>query len=93
MLKWWLLNEKRLPILKISNRLYYFNSPSSTWCYNYLTTKPFPIPSPGLTNSSTPSEFSAIKIMPCDSMPFNFRGAKLANNKTCFPMVSSGLKN
>ena len=38
---------------------------------------PFVISESGKINASLPSGFSAISIIPCDSMPFIFLGAKL----------------
>lgn len=55
------------------------------------------ISEPGLTSESgatidkEPSAFSAHRIIPCDSIPRNFLGARLTKIETCFPIKSSGL--
>jgi len=54
-------------------------------------TDPFAVKFSGLTNFKLPSLSVAIKIIPADSIPRNFRGAKLTKTQTCLPIISSGL--
>ena len=48
--------------------------------------------SSGATNCNLPSAPSAIRIIPFDSMFFNFRGCRFTNTHTCRPTHSSGVK-
>ncbi|GEM_PF-2247750 len=45
----------------------------------------------GATNRNVPSASSANRIIPCDSIPRNFLGARFTKTETCFPTKSSGL--
>ena len=48
----------------------------------YRTSDPVFTSLSGETKESVPSAFSAIKIIPCDTMPFNGFGSKLTNTLT-----------
>jgi len=65
---------------------------SEEFCtFSYFTIPPFSaLISVGATKISLPSEFSAINIIPCDSIPFNFLGARFTNRHTCLPIIASG---
>gem|GEM_PF-5644912 len=57
----------------------------------YFTLPPLLISFVGATKASSPLSFSAIKIIPCDSMPFILRGARFTRMDTFCPIMSSGL--
>ena len=57
-----------------------------------LTPLPGSIFSCGLMKCSFPAASSAIRIMPFDSIPLIFLGARLTTTTTCRPTISSGLK-
>lgn len=50
---------------------------------SYLTTPPLVLAVVGLTKLNFPCASSAIKIIPCETMPLISLGAKLANKLTC----------
>ena len=56
----------------------------------YATVGPSPNSFSEARKLKAPSAFSAIKIMPCDSIPRIFLGAKFNRTKTVFPMISAG---
>ena len=57
----------------------------------YFTSLPFTKSSGGETKPSFPSWFSAINIIPCDSMPLSFLGARFTRMLTFLPTISSGV--
>ena len=57
---------------------------------SYFTSLPLFTFSVGDTKTSLPSRSSAIKIMPCDSMPRSLRGFRLTKTETCFPTIFCG---
>jgi len=59
--------------------------------FNYLISLPDLVVFAGETNFKLPSASSAIRIIPCDSIPLNFLGARFTSILTCLPMISSGL--
>ena len=56
----------------------------------YLTCAPGFTSADGEMTTSEPSGFIAERIIPCDSTPLSFLGAKLATKHTCLPTRSSG---
>jgi hypothetical protein len=48
----------------------------------YRTADPSAIPSAGATKTNLPSLFSAIRIIPCDSIPLRFLGARFTRMET-----------
>ena len=87
-----------IEIIKYVLEKYHYNSIEindefSKKAYAYFTSLPFLNVEEGATNSSRPSLSSAINIIPCDSIAFKFFGAKFTRTLTCFPIISSGLKN
>ncbi len=81
-----------LEILRVEHR----SAQSSTMCYEnspnamlalcillYFTSEPFFVAFAGETNFKAPSASCAIKIIPCDIIPFNSRGSRLTKMQTC----------
>ena len=58
---------------------------------DYLTVGPASNAFSGAKKLRVPSSSSAIKTIPCDSIPRIFLGSKLSNTRTVFPMISSGV--
>jgi hypothetical protein len=57
---------------------------------HYLTTEPLCRSSFGETNVNLPSPSSAIRIIPCDTIPFISRGSRFTRMLTFLPMMASG---
>lgn len=57
----------------------------------YRISDPFLTALSGETIDNVPSAFSAHRIIPCDSIPRSFFGARFTKIETCVPINSSGL--
>ena len=67
-----------------------FSRSSIIFPYVYFTSEPGRTSSAGSITINRPSASSAERIIPCDSIPLSFLGAKLAIKHTFLPTKSSG---